>query len=145
MAIMKFNYDHDDFTTYTVKGVGVGPYRWTSGRVSEREDSFTTHRQDSLIAGDVHGEVTVMVLGTLADSDKQEKGYVHAKFTAEQAREVAEVLLAAARDHDESKQREETEEAPPAKPRRYSIHGASLARETGLDRPFPTPDYEEEV
>ena len=142
MAIITDTYDHDDFTTYTVKGVGVGPYTWTSGRVFEREDSFTTHRQDSLIAGDVHGEVTVMVLGTLAGSDKQEKGYVHAKFTAQQAREIAETLLAAAREHDESKQREEH---PPAKPRRYSIHGSSLARETGLDRPFPEPDYKVEV
>lgn len=103
MSIRIDTYETDDYTTFTVEGVGVGPYTYEVGDkswVHDRNDTFVTHRQNPLIAGGEYGEVTVMVLGTKADSEVQEKGYVHAKFTAAQAREIAEVLLAAAREFD---------------------------------------------
>ena len=114
MSISISNYENDDYTTYTVQGEGVGPYTYVTNDgtsfTHERNDSLTTHRQDYQIAGGKFGEVTVMVLGTLATSEGQEKGYVHAKFTAQQAREIAEVLLAAAREYEEGPQDEETTE-----------------------------------
>ena len=112
MSITSSKYEGDNYTTYTVQGEGVGPYTYLTndGEVlftEDRKDSLTTHRQNYMIAGGKYGEVTVMVLGTLATSEGQEKGYVHAKFTAQQAREIAEVLLTVAREFEEGPQPEQ--------------------------------------
>lgn len=121
MSIRIDTYDTDEYATYNVEGVGTGPYTYGIGDdtlIRERNDSFTTHRQTDTLFGDRYGEVVVMVLGTKADlglgrsgsehdpdgrNITMEKGYVHAKFTAAQAREIAEALLAAAREADERK------------------------------------------
>lgn len=111
MSIDIQKHDEDTYTTFSVSGVGFGLYTFDTlparsheePLTIERYDSVTVHRQHDALIGGKYGEVTMMVLGTKADSETDEKGYVHAKFTAAQAREIAEVLLAAAREADERK------------------------------------------